>query len=305
MLKTIFRAAKSVTPKPVQSFFDRGYTKALQLLPLRAALQVRYFKSYQRWPELDHPVRFSEKCQALKLMRPDLGRFVDKVAVKHFVRDRIGDEHVIPTLFSGPELPPLGERTWPVPYVIKTNHGSGGNIFVRESPDWSAIEARLAEMLACDFSAISGETFYGSIERQVLVEPFIADGPELPLDYKIFICAGEPQFIQVDTDREHGHKRVFFDCDWNRLPIRLGYPDDPRPIARPQQLEQMLELAKTLASGFGFVRVDFYEVGGRLLFGELTFTPESGLMRFDPESVDMQLGARWPWPPTFPPQAPG
>ena len=300
MLKSLFRAAKAVTPGPVQDLVDRGYTSALGMLPLRTGLQVRYFKSYQRFPRLDEPQLFSEKCQALKLMRPDLGRWVDKVAVKDFVRARIGDEFVIPTLYAGPTLPPREARTWPTPYVIKTNHGSGGNIFVRGEPDWSAIERQLAAMLAYDFSSVSGETFYGTIPRQVLVEPFIANGPDLPLDYKVFTCSGEPQFIQVDTDRELAHKRVFFDASWQRLPIRLGYPDDPRPIARPQQLDRMLELAKTLARGFGFVRVDFYEVGGRIYFGEMTFTPESGLMRFEPDSVDAELGARWPWPPTFP-----
>ncbi|WP_205480827.1 ATP-grasp fold amidoligase family protein [Sphingomonas arenae] len=299
-MKTIFRAAKAITPGPVQEVIDRGYTHALQLLPLRTALQIRYFKSYQRWPRLDQPVLFSEKCQALKLLRPNLAIYVDKVAVKAFVERRIGTQRVIPTLFAGPQLPPRAERNWPLPYVIKTNHGSGGNIFVREPPDWDTIEVRLNEMLACDFSAISGETFYGTINRQVLVEPFIAEGPDLPLDYKIFVCGGEPQFIQVDTDREHAHKRVFFDRDWNRLPIRLGYPDDPRPITRPINLEHMLELARKLAHGFGFVRVDFYEVQGRVLFGEMTFTPESGLMRFEPSSVDEDLGRLWPWPPTFP-----
>ena len=300
MLKTMFRTAKAITPKPLQKVVDQAYTRALHVLPLRTGLQLRYFKSYQRLPRLERPILFSEKCQALKLLRPDLGRYVDKVAVKQFVRERIGDEHVIPTLFHGPALPPRAQRTWPLPYVIKTNNGSGGNIFVREEPNWDKIETRLADMLDCDFSAISGETFYGAVEPQVLVEPFIAEGSELPLDYKIFTCTGEPQFIQVDTDREHAHKRVFFDRDWNRLPIRLGYPDDPREIAKPKQLARMLDLAGELAHGFGFVRVDFYEVGGRLLFGEMTFTPESGLMRFEPASVDVELGRRWPWPPAFP-----
>lgn len=300
MLKRLFRAAKALTPSPVQRVLAAGYGRALALLPLRTGLRIRYFKSFQRFPRLQQPVLFSEKCQALKLLRPNLARYVDKVAVKAFVRERIGEEHVVPTLFAGPKLPPVDARGWPVPFVVKTNHGSGGNIFVRETPDWPAIEARLAAMLDYDFAAVSGETFYAAISRQVLVEPFIALGPDLPLDYKVFTCGGQPQFIQVDTDRENDHKRVFFDLDWGRLPMKLGYPDDPRPIPRPRQLSRMLELAGKLAQGFGFVRVDFYEVGERLYFGEMTFTPESGLMRFEPDSVDAKLGALWPWPPSFP-----
>ena len=295
----MFRAAKAVTPEPVQDGLGKLYEGGIRRLPLRTALQLRYFKSYQRFPDLDRPRLFSEKCQALKLMEPNLAPYIDKVLVKDFVRDRIGEQYVVPTLYAGPGLPPLSERTWPLPYVIKTNHGSGGNIFVRERPDWTGIEAELAAMLAYDFSTASGETFYSAIRRQVLVEPFIGEGADLPVDYKIFTCSGEPQFIQVDTDREHAHKRVFFDLDWNRLPIRLGYPEDPRPMPRPSKLEEMLALAGRLAEGFGFVRVDFYEVGERLYFGEMTFTPESGLSRFEPESVDVELGAKWPWPPSF------
>lgn len=272
----------------------------LSKLPARTSLRVRYFKSFQRLPNLSNPQLFSEKCQAIKLLEPDLSAFVDKVAVKTFVRTRIGDAHVIPTIYHGPGLPPRSERNWPIPYVLKTNHSSGGNIFVREPPDWDVIEERLNTLLAFDFSSVSGETFYAGFRRQVLVEPFIADGFELPLDYKIFTCDGKPQFIQVDTGREHDHRRVFFDLEWNRLPIYFGYDEDDRLIERPRNLRRMLELAAALAEGFGFVRVDFYEVEGRLLFGELTFTPESGLMRFEPRSIDAELGKKWPWPPTWP-----
>ncbi len=300
MLKALFRCIKSATPGPFRSAAARLYSAMVHRLPLETSLKLRYFKSYQRLPNLSQPKLFSEKCQALKLAQPDLSRFVDKVAVKQFVRERIGDQYVIPTLYAGEELPPRQERNWPRPYVIKTNHGSGGNIFVRDEPDWDAIEAKLAVFTNYDFSAVSGETFYSGFPRQVLVEPFVGQAKELPIDYKIFTCGGEPQFIQVDTDREFAHKRVFFDHHWNRLPIRLGYPEDPSPIPRPKRLEKLLELASVLGTDIGFVRIDFYEICGRVYFGEMTFTPESGLMKFEPASVDAHLGAKWPWPPTWP-----
>ena len=302
-LKSAFRALKRVTPRSAQALARRSFYAALARMPLRTALALRYFKSYQRFPNFDDPRSFSEKCQALKLMRPDLSRYVDKLAVKQFARDTIGDKYVIPTLYAGLQLPPLEQRDWPLPIVIKTNNGSGGNIFVRERPDWPLIEASLSTLLQYDFAAVSGETFYARIPPRVLVEPFISSGPALPLDYKVWTCGGEPQFIQVDTDRETAHKRVFFDLNWCRLPIRLGYPDDPREISKPSRLGEMLRLASRLAEGLGFVRVDFYEVEGRLYFGEMTFTPESGLMRFEPAGVDEQLGKKWRWPPKFMPRS--
>jgi hypothetical protein len=158
---------------------------------------------------------------------------VDKVAVKEFVAESIGPEHVIPTLYAGPQLPPGAQRNWPLPYVIKTNNGSGGNIFVRQEPGWDAIETKVAAFLAHDFSRASGEYFYAQVSPKVLGEPFIAEGHELPIDYKVFTFGGI-HFIQVDTDRENAHKRVFFDAEWNRLPIKLGYPEDPSAIAVPR-----------------------------------------------------------------------
>ena len=297
MGKKRFRIVKKITPKPVRNSGQTAFEAMLKVLPKKTALKIRFFKSFQRWPDFDNPRSFSEKCQAIKLAGPDLSPFVDKVLVKAFARSRIGDEHIIPTLYAGPWLPE--KRDWPLPYVIKTNHGSGGNIFVRESPNWPAIEQKLQKLLAYDFAAATGESFYAGVRRQVLVEPFIAEGPDLPRDYKIFTCNGEPQFIQVDTGRDRDHRESFFDPQWERIPIRLGYPDAGE-LKPPRNLEIMIELASKVSQGFGFVRADFYEVAGRIYFGELTFTPASGLMRFEPDRIDDELGAKWPWPPTWP-----
>ncbi len=300
MLKTAFRTARRMTPAPAREIIARGYEGILRKLPLKTSLKLHYFKSFQRFPDLNEPKLFSEKCQAQKLARPPLGGFVDKVAVKSFVRERVGDEHIIPTLYEGAWLPPRKERNWPIPFVVKTNHGSGGNIFVREKPEWDGIEAKLKAFLAYDFTGAGLESYYGTFLRKVLVEPFIGNGKDLPTDYKVFTCGGEVQFIQVDTDREFAHKRTFFDAKWNRLPIRLGYPEDTSDIPRPNRLDKMLEIAAELGRGFSFVRVDLYSVGDRVYFGELGFAPDSGLMKFEPAGIDAELGSKWAWPPQYP-----
>lgn len=300
MLKTAFRVAKAAIPLPVKEVLGSAYDAGAMALPHEMGLKARYWRSYKRLPRLAEPKLFSEKCQALKILNPPIGQFVDKVAVKQFVAERIGTEHVIPTLYAGSQLPPRSERNWPLPYVIKTNNGSGGNIFVRDRPNWDAIEAKVATFLSHDHARVGGEKFYSQVAPQVLVEPFIAEGNDLPLDYKFFTFDGKVRFIQVDTDREHAHKRAFFDAEWKRLPVKLGYPEDPTDIQAPRKLAKMLQLVSALGAGFSFVRVDFYEVGDRLLFGELTFTPESGLTKFEPRSVDADLGALWAWPPSVP-----
>ena len=230
--------------------------------------------------------------QVRKLERHDFARFIDKVQVKKFVGDRIGREHLIPTLYAGERLPPLKERTWPLPFVIKANHGSGFNLFVRSEPDWPRIEEQLEKMLAFDYSRAAGETSYSAVKRQVLIEPLLGTG-ELPVDYKFLTFAGVPDAIQVDIDREYAHKRSYYDCAWNLLDIRCKYPLIEGLVPRPRYLDKMLEIASELGRDFPFVRVDLYEIGDRVYFGELTFTPVAGFQRITPRRIEQRWGALW------------
>jgi hypothetical protein len=239
---------------------------------------------------------FNEKLYRRKLLVDDrFTELADKVLVKNYVRRRLGKEFLIPTLYAGSQLPPLSQRNWPIPFVIKSNHGSGGHIFVRsdEECDWQKIERTIDHLLSADYSLTWGERFYSKIKRQVLIEPFLSDDGKLPIDYKLFVFNSEPKLIQVDTDRETKHKRVFYDLDWKRQNIAFVYPTDEREMAKPKSLGKMITAASTLAKGLDFVRIDFYEIGGKPYFGEMTFTPEAGLGRFDPPENDRLLGEMW------------
>lgn len=111
-------------------------------------------------------------------------------------------------------------------------------------------------------------------------------------DYKFMCFDGKVKCIFAVTERfsEDGLKVTFFDIGWNQLPFERHYPRSVRPILKPYNLEKMLELAEELSRGIPFVRVDFYESGGKIYFGELTFYPGSGLEEFTPEEWDNTLG---------------
>jgi hypothetical protein len=130
----------------------------------------------------------------------------------------------------------------------------------------------------------------------VIVEPFLSNDRELPIDYKIFVFGEIPKFIEVDTDRKREHKQAYFDLDWRRQDFRIGleYPIETREISRPKSLKQMLMAASALGRDFDFVRVDFYEIAGRPYFGEMTFTPGAGLKKCEPPEIDFMLGQMWP-----------
>lgn len=245
-------------------------------------------------PDLADPKTFNELVQLRKLRDRDpmLPLLADKVKVKTFVERRLGSEWTVPTLWYGKNLP---ERpNWPIPFVLKSSHASCQCIFVHEErSDWPRLTAKAEHWLKRQYGTWLDEWLYRHIEPQLLVEPFIGNGRDLPIDYKFFVFGGRARFIQVDTDRGHAHKRVMFDREWRRLPMELQFPIDPRPIAAPRSLASMIEAAETLARGFDFVRVDFYEVAERPLFGEMTFYPGSGLDRFRPVFFDRLFGECW------------
>ena len=286
MLRRTFRAL----PNSVRKGMDKLFVKTLLVLPLRQRIKLTYFKTFGRFPNLKDPKLYSEKLQARKLSGENFTRYIDKIAAKEFVHECVEDI-CIPTLYSGDTLPPRNERNWRLPYVIKTNHASGTNIFVRDEPDWDAIEAELERMLAYRHGAISGEVFYLQVKPRVLVEPLIGNGIEAPVDYRFFVAGGEVQFIVLDQD-PITHSRVFYSPDWERLPIRDCYPVGV-DAERPKNLVQMNSIAKLLGKELGFVRVDLYEADGCVYFGELTLAPTGGYMRFEPAEIDAMLGEMW------------
>jgi hypothetical protein len=266
-------------------------------LPAAVKIRLHYVIHHNRIADIRHPTRFTEKIARRKLFDRDK-RFVDradKVAVKTFVASKLGEQFVIPLLWSGSQLPPRDKRNWQIPFVIKPNNGSARNIFVRSESDrnWDLIEPKCNHWLSAQYADWAGEWLYSQIEPKLLVEPYVGELAKLPLDYKLFVFGGRVEYIEVDTDREIDHKRTFFDRDWNRQEFSLGYKLDHREMVRPKSLIQMIEAAEILAEDFHFVRIDFYEINGQPKFGEMTFYPDAGNVKLVPDAYDLKLGQLW------------
>lgn len=260
--------------------------------PLKLAIMHLFRNGHV--PDFDEPQTFNELVQARKLRdrNPLLPMLADKVSVKDYVARRLGEEWVIPTLWHGTELPEAPE--WPLPFVLKSSHASCQCAFVRTGREnWPRIRRKAGQWLRRSYGKLFDEWLYEEIPPRLLVEPFIGRSGSAPVDYKFFVFGGRAEFIQVDTDREHAHKRTIMDHNWQPLPVELQFPRDRRHIPRPASLEHMTQAAEALSRGFDFVRVDMYEVEGRPLFGEMTFYPGSGLDRFQPPVFDSLFGEYW------------
>lgn len=274
-----------------------AYRRLLLALPSKVSLSLQYWRAHGSLPNLRSPRKLSEKIQYRKLFDrdPRLPLFADKIRVKDYVTERLGKDWVIPTLWCGRQFPPRPARNWAPPYVIKTNHGSGRNIFVKTDPDWEKIERWCERWLRQTWQAHELQWLYSKIDPQLLVEPHIGSVDARPVDYKFFVFGGRMEYVHVHTDREVGHKGVFFDRNWQRQPFGLGVPIETREIARPAHLPEMISAAETLADDIPFVRVDLYDLD-RPLFGEMTFYPASGYDQFSPRTWDARFGELWPWP---------
>jgi hypothetical protein len=259
-------------------------------LGARLRAHLLYAVRHRRRLDLVDPRRFTEWVQWRKLFDHDPRQpaLQDKLAVKRHVAELLGPDWVIPTLWHGSVLP---ERPlWPVPFVVKARHGCNQNRFVRsDDADWPAIRRAGARWMRQRYGFWLDEWLYRDIPRGLLVEPFVGEDGQLPVDWKVYVFAGRPVAVQVHRNREAAHSWALFTPDWMRLAAPDGLPD-PAP---PESLPRMLAAAALLGEGFDFIRADFYEVGGAPKFGEISFYPGSGLDPFRPDAIDLWLGELW------------
>ena len=256
----------------------------------RLRIRICYLVRHQKWVDLTTPTTFNELVQRRKLQNRDMRMvtLADKVAVKDMVADALGAEWVIPIVWHGAALPDIPD--WTRPFVIKSRHGCNQNIYVRDDNfSWPVLQAIAAKWMRQPYGQWLDEWLYAHIPRGILVEPFVGDQDNLPIDYKIFVFGGVATHVQVHLEREKGHRWIVFDRNWTRVSAITSDPD-PAP---PKSLQHMLEAAERLSRGFDFVRCDFYEISGQPKFGEMTFYPGSGLDKFNPIALDVAFGRYW------------
>jgi hypothetical protein len=230
---------------------------------------------------------------------PRYGELSDKLKVRDYVEEKIGSKYLVPLVAEPSVFTESVFDALPSAFVMKANHGSGFVHLVKDKSKTSfkELDALAQEWLSTDFYAIARERHYREIERRVFFEALLTgeDG-KVPPDLKFHVFnkeSGSPViYILVITDRFGEQTRGdIYDADWNRLDISIGhYQRSTVPAPRPQNLDELLSLARALASDFAFVRVDLYNATGVPYFGELTFTPGAGMFPLKPDIVDYEWG---------------
>lgn len=261
-------------------------------------LKLRYRILIGKPLNLENPSSFNEKLQWLKInnRKIEYVKLVDKYEVKSFVKERIGEEFIIPTLGIWDKFEDIDFKNLPNQFVIKCTHDSGGIVICKDKAtfDYRFAKKKISGCLKHNFYYHAREWPYKNIRPRIIVEKYMVseDGKALK-DYKLMCFNGVVKNIFVCTNRysEGGLNVTFFDTSWNRMPFERHYPQDKDLIAKPVNLEKMIILAEKLSVDIPFVRVDFYEINGKVYFGEMTFFPGGGTEEFTPDSWDFELGS--------------
>ncbi|MFN7009116.1 MAG: ATP-grasp fold amidoligase family protein [Allorhizobium sp.] len=267
-------------------------------LPDRSYIMLKYWSMCGRFPKIDAPELFSEKIQARKLYdrKPIYAVMVDKHAAKALIGERAGPQYVIPTQWVGRELSTVDWSRIELPVVVKPTHASGCGAFLRSAEDIKALMEHdpSAEWLALRHHRFNREWAYGEFEPQIIIETMLVDDHEVPDDYRFFVFDGRIALIELRLRRNGVGYEAFLDPDWKRLDIGDSYyVSFPGEIPRPEKLEEMCSVAKTIAGDSDFMRVDLYLSQGQVHVGELTLYPGGGFKGCVPDSLDRSLGAQW------------
>lgn len=255
-----------------------------------------YWAGMGTTPNLKNPTTFQEKIQWLKLNNriPSYRKYVDKIEVKDVVSQIIGEQYIIPTLAVWDSIDDINFDSLPQKFVIKNNHSASaaGVVIVKDKRtiDWQSCLQQLRKDYNYDIYYNHREWVYKGINKRTFIEPLLEtkDGSELN-DYKFYCFNGEPKYCQVIGSRFTQETIDFFDMEWNHMPF-YGLNPAARPAARPAAYDEMIHIAAKLSKNIPFVRVDLYNVDGKIYFGEMTFYPGSGIGVFQPQEWNKKLG---------------
>lgn len=269
---------------------------AQRILSDKLYLEVKYYSRFSRKIDWKNPLTFNEKLNWLKLYYHDtkLTTMADKYAVKELVSQIIGEEYVVPCYGVYKSIDEIDFPNLPDKFVIKATHDSSGALVCKDKSnlDIESVRAKYAKILKRNWYYSSREWVYKNIPPRIIVDKYLDDGRHGELqDYKFWCFNGEPTYMYI-TNKGASIFENFYDMDFNPVDIDHGFPRTNPEYEKPVGFELMKELAGKLSQGIPFVRVDFFDVAGKIYFGEFTFYDWAGLKPFANEKWDRELGNR-------------
>ena len=245
--------------------------------------------------DLGEPQTFSQKLQWLRIFdnSPMKTKLADKYLVRDWVKKTIGEEYLIPLLGVYDNFDEINFEKLPNSFVIQCNHGCGYNIIVKDKAELDIEDAKnkINNWMTENYAYKYGEWHYKDIKRKIIITQYIKELSGDILDYKFFCFNGKPHYILLCTNNSKGVlKNSFFNMELDNMNFNYNGELINFPVEKPQNFELMCELAEKLCDGFKHVRVDFYNINGKIYFDKMEFTSNAGYFKFKPEKWNSKLG---------------
>lgn len=271
--------------------------ESCRVIPDPTYLKMRYYFSMGKRLHLDNPKTFNEKLQWLKLYnrRLEYVKMVDKYEAKEYVKSILGEEYIIPTLGVWDRFEDIDFDMLPDQFVLKCTHDSNGLVICKDKTklDTEAARRKINKSLKRNYYYVGREWPYKNVKPRIIAEKYMVGDPVVGLpDYKFFCFNGVCKCMKVDFDRFVEHRANYYDPAGNLLDLGevICPPNIDNVINLPCTKDDMIKLAEKLSQDIPFLRVDFYDMDGKIYFGELTFYPASGFGAFTDEKWDDKLG---------------
>jgi hypothetical protein len=274
-------------------------SRLAKYLPDKAYLYVLFFRHHHRLLNLNNPDKFNDQIQWIKLngRLERFSRYADKYAVREYVESKIGKDYLVPLYGVWDSFDEIDFDSLPQQFVLKATHGCGYNYICHDKGelDPSAIKQAFDNWMNENFYLNEREPQYRDCQPRIVAEKYLEDRNGQLTDYKFYCSKGNVTDIQVNVDRFSTNMiDQHMNVNWEQIKTvenKLFSMAD-QAVKKPRQFKKMLSLAQKLSEDFPFVRVDLYYANDKIYFGELTFTPGSGLIKFDRRSNSDQELAR-------------
>jgi len=284
---------KRVINNPRKIIFILALNGCFKSLPDKMYLKLIFYAKTGRKLNVDNPNTYNEKLQWLKIYdrRSEQTKYVDKYEVREYIKETIGEKYLVHLLGVYDSFDEINFEELPNKFVLKCTHDSGGLVICKDKSklDLEVARRKINNCLKRNFYYYGREWPYKSVKPKIICEQYLQENIT---DYKFMCFGGEPKLIQIHRNRgQANHTLDFYDVNWNKSEIRRETSTASNILERPLLYDEMLYIARKLSENEIHVRVDLYEVDGKIYFGEKTYYSASGFSLFAKDEYDELLGS--------------
>lgn len=291
-----------ISEERIRTYLYSDYASNLEEVDYPGEIKRIYKAAMGKELDYDHVRTFTEKIQWLRAYEygrnPIYTKLADKYEVRSWVKSRVGKKYLIPLIGVWDDFDDIDIKKLPNTFVLKCNHGCGFTIIVhqKEKADWIMIKEKIERWMTINY-AFAGwlELQYKNIIPKIICEQYLENSNGNLYDYKFHCFNGKPEYVYIVKNRNNkmeNTKERNYDMHWNPQEFTYNMNELDESIDDcPDNFNEMVEVATKLCKGFKYVRVDLYRLNnGEIYFGEMTFTPSGGLVRWRPEEMDLIMG---------------